>query len=230
MQGWLDLLLVSAPQWAGYALLGLAALVTLPGRHGQRPLNAALIGGGVFAAALFALRGAVHPWVPGAVAIVGGVVAAALALIATRWGTAVAVAALLAAGGVPLARLLDLHWIAGVAAGAGLGLFAGMVNYRAVSLLLPPAFSALFVAVGAAIAWAPHQRGAVLWQLNDVRWTLGAAGVLFAPLLALSLERDYRARLRLKMRTKQMEDEELKKRIAARQRGYERANQPDSRG
>ena len=91
--------LVGAPQWAGYSLLALAALITVLGRHGQRPLNAALLAGAVVALALTGLRGAVHAWVPGVAAVICGALAAFFGLVATAWGTASVMAVILGGAG-----------------------------------------------------------------------------------------------------------------------------------
>jgi hypothetical protein len=93
---------------------------------------------------------------------------------------------------------------------------------------LPPFFSALFLAAGAAIAFAPHGRGAILWLLNDVIWTLALFLLLLGPLLLLSMERDHRRRRRLLARTKQMDDEDLEKQLKSRQEDFERAFQEKS--
>jgi hypothetical protein len=215
--------LLGAPPWAGFALLALAALITLLGRHGQRPLNAALLSGAVVSVALFALRGAVHAWVPGVVAVIGGVLAALFGLVAPGWGTAFALAAILGGAGALLAWKLGLWWLAGFAPLAGIGLFVGISNHKRLSFLLPPLFSALFIALGAAIAWAPHQHGARLWQLNEVTWTLGLALLLVFPLLAVSLEREYRRKRRLAARTREMADTELKKKLASQKAAYQRS-------
>lgn len=222
LQVWLDDAL-RAPAWAGYALLALALAVTILGRHGQRLLSAALLGGGAFAAAFFGLRGLLHAWLPGVAAVIAGVLAALFGVVAGRWGAALVAAAVFAAGADAGARWLGIPEWGAVPPFAGLGLLAGMVNHRRVSVVLPPIFAALFAALGAAISWAPHWRGAVLWQLNDVDWVLGLWGALALVLLALALEREYRKRVRLAARTKQMEDEALKKQLEAKQAAYRRA-------
>jgi hypothetical protein len=220
------------PQWAGLALLVLALVVTVPGRHGQRALNAALLGGGAAALCFFGLRGVLHDWVPGIAAIVAGVLVSLFGLVAVGWATASLVALIFAVAGSFAAHFLHL-WIAPVAVFfAGLGLFAGMVNHRRLSVVLPPLFAAAFVALGCAICWAPHWRGAKLWQLNDVDWVLGLFAAAAAALLAVALEREHRKKLRLLSRTKRMEDEELKKKLAAQQAAYQRyqrLNAPDDK-
>ena len=204
-------------------LLALAVVITVPGRHGQRPLNAALLGATGAGLVFWGLRGAVHPWVPGAAAIVAAVLLALFGLVAVGWATAFLTGVLLAAAGSLVAHALHL-WIAPVAIlFLGFGLFVGMSNHRRLSVVMPPIFAAIFVAWGAAICWAPNSRGAKLVQLLDVDWVLGVAGVLAFALLALSLEREHRKKLRLAARAKRMEDEKLKAEIASRQAKYKRA-------
>jgi hypothetical protein len=222
-QSLLDSALIAAPAWSGYALLALSAIVTIPGRHGQRPLNGALIGGGVFALAFLGLRGVLHAWVPGVTAVIAGTVAAAIAMVEVGWSTALVVAILFGGGAALAARWLGIPTWGLWPPAAGLGLFAGMANRKRLSTWLPPLFASLFATLGAAILWAPHWRGAKLWQLNDVDWALGLWGALAVVLLALSLEREYRKRLRLAARTKEMQDEQLKKKIEAQQSAYRRA-------
>src|SRR6185436_11271727 len=94
------------PQWAGLALLALAAVITIPGRHGQRPLNAALLGAGAASALFFPLRGATHAWIPGVAAIVAFVLAALFGLLAEGWATSAVVALIFAGAGSLVARAL----------------------------------------------------------------------------------------------------------------------------
>lgn len=221
-----------APQWAGFALLILSVAITIPGRHGQRLLNAALLGCGAGALAFLGLRALVsahppqapHAWLPGVTAVVVFVLCALFGLVAIRWATAVVVALFFGAAGALAALALHLIALPVVALFAGLGLFVGMVNHARLTLIVPPIFCALFVAVGAAIAWAPHWRGAILWQLNDVDWVLGLAGIVAVILLALSLEREHRKKLRLAARTKPMEDEALKRQIESKKTSYKKAH------
>ena len=213
---------VRAPQWLGFGLVGLALVVTLLGRHGQRPLNGALLGGAAALLMFFGLRG-LHGWAPGVGAIIAGVLAALFGFVAVGWGTAFLMAAMLATGAGFAAHLLGLHPFLGAAPAAGIGLFLGMANHVRLSLWLPPLFSALLATLGATIAWAPHGRGASLYLLNDVRWVLGVAAGLLVPLLALSFERDYRKRKRLAARTKQMDDDALAKKVASQRSAFERS-------
>jgi hypothetical protein len=216
----------------GLALLGLSLAITIPGRHGQRLLNAALLGCGAGALAFFGLRGATHEWIPGVTAVVAFVLLALFGLVAARWATAATVALLFAAAASFGANALHVFWPPVAALFGGLGLLVGMVSHRGVTLVLPPLCCALFVAVGAAISWAPHWRGAILWQLNDLDWVLGLAAILAGILLALSLEREHRKKLRLGLKTKRMEDEALKKQVESRkaafQKAYDRTNKLDS--
>jgi hypothetical protein len=211
------------PQWAGFALLGLAAVITLFGRHGQRPLNAALLGCSASAVALFGLRGAVHRWIPGVTAVVAFVLCALFGLVAEGWAAAVVVGLLLAGASSLVAHALHFFWLPVAVMFFGLGLFAGMVNHKRLSLWLPPIFSAIFIAWGCAISWAPNWRGAALWQLNYLDWVLGFAGIAAVVLLALSLGREHLQKLRLAARTEHMEDEELKAALAEKQASYQRA-------
>ena len=214
----------------GLALLALAAIVTIPGRHGQRPLNAALLGTGAAAALFFPLRGATHAWIPGVAAIVAFVLAALFGLVAAGWATSLVVALVFGGAGSLIARALHLWWPPVGVLFFGLGLFAGMVNHKRLSVILPPVFAAIFTGWGCAIAWAPNWRGAHLWQLNDLDWVLGLVAVAAVVLLALSFEREHRKKLGLAARTKRMEDEELQRQLKAKQAAYERfqrVNPPD---
>ena len=215
------------PQWAGFALLVLAALITLFGRHGQRLLNAALLACGGGALAFFGLRG-LHAFAPGVAAVLAFVLLAVFGLLAEGWATAAVVGVLFACAASLGAVALHLWWPPAAVMFAGIGLFIGMVNHLRLSVWLPPLFSAAFVAWGCAIAWAPNWRGARLWQLNDLDWVLGFAGVCAVVLLALSLEREHRKKLRLAARTKGMADAELKKKIAGKQAAFARFNNIDS--
>jgi hypothetical protein len=212
-----------APAWAGWVLLALAVAVTVPGRHGQRPLNAALLGGGAFALAFFGLRGVGHAWLPGVAAVIALALAALFGFVAVGWGTALVAAVGLAAVAFALARAIGMPLWAALPPSAVLGFVVGLFNHERVSLFLPPFFAALFATVGATILWAPHRRGAGLWQLNDVSWALGLFGVLFAALLAVSLEREYRKKLRRKLTPPRMGDEALKKQLEAKKAAYKRA-------
>jgi hypothetical protein len=212
-----------APAWAGWALLALALVLTVPGRHGQRPLNAALLGGGAFALAFFGLRGIGHAWLPGVAAVIASAPAALFGFALVRWGTALVAAGGLAAVAFALARAIGMPLWAALPPPALLGFVAGLFHQQRVSLFLPPFFAALFATVGATILWAPHRRGAGLWQLNDVSWALGLFGVLLAALLAVSLEREYRKKLREKARPRPLDEEALKKQLEAKKGAYQRA-------
>jgi hypothetical protein len=213
--------LLRAPRWAGLALLALAVIVTVPGRHGQRPLNSALLGGGAAALALYTLGS--EGWLPGVVAIVASVLLALFGMVAARWGTAALVAGMAATAGGLIARALHFLWLPVAALFTGLGLYAGMVKYKRVALVLPPICAAIFAVVGAAIAWAPHWRGAHLGLLNDVDWAFAIAAGLAVPLVALSLARERRRQRRIEGRTRLMDDEELKTRLGKKKEDYQRA-------
>ena len=212
-----------APAWAGWLLLALALVVTVPGRHGQRPLNAALLGGGAFALAFLGLRGVGHAWLPGVTAVIVSAPAALFGFVMVGWGTALVAAIGLAAVAFAVARAIGMPLWAALPPSALLGFVAGLFNQKRVSLFLPPFFAALFATVGATILWAPHRRGAGLWQLNDVSWALGLFGLLLAALLAVSLEREYRKKLRRKLARPRLGDEALKKQLDAKKAQYQRA-------
>lgn len=207
-----------APAWFGALLLGLAVVMTALGRHGQQPLNAFILGMTGFFLAFHGLRGASLGWLPGVAAVIAMVLCGLFGLVATSWGTAAVVGVALAGLGALIAHLFHLsRW--GIAApGFAIGLFFGMVYLKRIALFVPPVLSAIFAALGAATLWAPNRRGAVLWPLNDVDWVGATIAALLAPLLALALFRE-RARERKRLsRTQEMDDEELKRRLAA-QRG-----------
>src|SRR5262249_60760302 len=77
-----------APLWVGYGLIALAAAITIPGRHGQRLLNAAVLGGSGAWLVFWGLRG-LHPWLPGIAAIVAAVLLALFGLVAVGRAPAV---------------------------------------------------------------------------------------------------------------------------------------------
>ncbi|MFN2547751.1 MAG: hypothetical protein ABR567_09990 [Myxococcales bacterium] len=197
-------------------------MITVPGRHGQRPLNAAVLGAAGASLVFWGLKG-LHPWLPGVAAIVVGVLLALFGLVAVGWATAFLLGVVFATAGSVLAHLLHL-WVAPIAVlFLGFGLFAGMTNHRRLSVVLPPLFAGFFAAWGAAISWASNLRGARLVKLLDVDWGLGVAGVLAFALLALSFERERRQKLRLAARRQRMDDEKLKAELAGRQAKYQRA-------
>ena len=189
-------------------------------------LNAALLACGGGALVFFGLRG-FHAWAPGVAAVLVFVLLALFGLLAEGWATA-AVVGVLFAGAAALGAFALHLWRPPLAVMfAGIGLFIGMVNHRRLSVWIPPPFCAAFIAWGCAICWAPNWRGAALWQLNDHDWVLGLAGLCAVVLVALSLEREHRKKLRLAARTRGMADDELKKKLAAKQAGFSRFNNID---
>jgi membrane protein implicated in regulation of membrane protease activity len=200
-------------------------LATALGPRGHRPINAAMLGAGAFATAFFGLRGTGHPWLPGAVGVIAGVLGMVFGAIADAWGTAALMAGLFAAATGAGVAALKRTWPPVAAVAGSIGLFVGITRQRKLEIVLPPIFAAIFAALGAAIGWGPHRRGAALWRLTDVDWVLGLAAVLALPLLAVALYRERLRKARLEGRTLEMDDDDLKKKIAARQEEYERAAQ-----
>jgi hypothetical protein len=212
-----------APVWVAWALLAVAAVATALGPRGQRPVNAAMLASGGFALTFAGLRGVAHPWVAPSVAVIAFVLCGLFGALATTWGTAALLGLAFGCLSGVAATALKLRWLPVAALGASIGLFVGVTRLRKLQVALPPLFAAAFAALGAAIGWGPHWRGAALWRLNDVDWVLGLFGALWIPLLALALRRERWRKAKLEARTPQMDDEELKRAIAARQPEYERA-------
>ena len=206
-------------------LLAAAAAAVALGPRGQRPVNALVLGGSAFAAAFFGLGALGHPWLGGSVAVIAGTLALLFGAVTETWGTALLMAVVLGvAAGAPVAMLK--HAWAPVAAVAGsIGLFVGVTRHRKLEVVLPPIFAAIFLALGLAIGWAPHRRGAVLPQLLEPLWVIGLALLLMAPLLAIAIYRERARKARLQARTQQMDDEDLKKALAERQAEHEAAAQ-----
>jgi hypothetical protein len=182
-----------------------------------------MLAAGMFALAFFGLRGRAHPWLAPSVAVVAFVLGGLFGALAGTWGTAALLALVFGAVTGAAAAALKLVWGPVAAVGASIGLFVGVTRLRKLHIALPPLFAAAFAALGAAIGWGPHWRGAALWRLNDVDWVLGLFGALAIPLMALAVLRERSRKAKLEARTRQMDDDELKRAIAARQPEHERA-------
>jgi hypothetical protein len=208
----------------------LAAAATALGPRGQRPVNAAMLAVGAFASAFFGLRGIGHPWLAPAIAVIAAVLGGMFGALADTWATAVLVAGLFAAPVGAAVAALKRPWPPFAAMAGSIGLFLGITRQRKLQILLPPLFAASFAALGAAIGWGPNRRGAVLWRLLYAEWVLGLAAALAVPLLLLAIQRERWRRAKLERRTPEMDDEDLKKRIAQRQPDYERAARELERG
>ena len=215
--------LVRLPQWLGFALLGLAAAVTILGRHGQRLLNAAVLGTGFGALVWVGMRAELGHFsmVPGLAAIAVCAAWVAFGLLAPAWGTAFLLASIFGAVGGFIAHWLGFLAVGGAAPLAGIGLFAGYANHRRLPVWLSPLFCAPFLAAGGALLWLP--RRARVHGLADVEWALGLTLGLFLPLLALSLERAHRAQRREEELARRSADEKLKQQLAAQQKAFRRS-------
>ncbi len=182
-----------------------------------------MLAAGAFACAFFGLRGIGHPWLAPAVAVIAAVLGGMFGALADTWATAALVAGLLAAPVGAGVAALKRPWPPLAALAGSIGLFVGIKRQRKLQIFLPPLFAAAFAALGAAIAWGPNRRGAVLWRLLDVDWVLGLAAALAVPLILLAVQRERWRRAKLEGRTPEMDDEDLKRKIAEQQPDYERA-------
>jgi hypothetical protein len=212
-----------APAWVAYALLAIAAGATILGPRGQRPINAAMLAAGMFTLVFFGLRGVWHPWLAPGAAVIAFVLGGLFGALSGTWGTAALLALVFGTAAGVAAAALKFLWGPIAAVGASIGLFVGVTRLRKLHIGLPPLFAAAFATLGAAIGWGPHRRGAALWRLTDVDWVLGLFAALAALLLALAVQRERWRKAKLAARTKEMDDAELKRAIAARQPEYERA-------
>jgi MFS family permease len=209
LQRWLAVLL-EQPEWVGFFLLGLAAAVTLAGRHGQRLLNGAVLGAGLAALAFLGLRSELgaQSMAPGIAAMALAAACLAFGLLAPGWSTAFLVAAILGALGGVVARQLGYLAIGGAAPMAGIGLFLGLANHRSLAVWLPPLFCAPCVVAGAALVWLPRRPR--VHDLEEVEWALGITFGVLLPLLALSIEREHRRRVGLETRARLAAEQEAK--------------------
>ena len=182
-----------------------------------------MLAAGAFACTFFGLRGIGHPWLAPAVAVIAAVLGGMFGALADTWATAALVAGLLAAPVGAGVAALKRPWPPLAALAGSIGLLVGIKRQRKLQIFLPPLFAAAFAALGAAIGWGPNRRGAVLWRLLDVDWVLGLAAALAVPLILLAVQRERWRRAKLEGRTPEMDDEDLKRKIAERQPDYERA-------
>jgi len=182
-----------------------------------------MLAAGAFACAFFGLRGIGHPWLAPAVAVIAAVLGGMFGALADTWATAALVAGLLAAPVGAGVAALKRPWPPLAALAGSIGLLVGIKRQRKLQIFLPPLFAAAFAALGAAIGWGPNRRGAVLWRLLDVDWVLGLAAALAVPLILLAVQRERWRRAKLEGRTPEMDEEDLKRKIAERQPDYERA-------
>jgi hypothetical protein len=186
------------PVALAWAALGLAVLFTALHRHALRPLSALLLGAacvglslGLLAPALPAGSG-----LPGVLAILGAGASLGLGLAAPGWASAViSLLCFGALGGLGAVRIGHFDWMFGAAPFALLGLMIGLANQRALSVWMPPLWSALFCTL--ALARLTNGPGAQnpLPVFAHPPIAGGLFLVLSAVLLAVSLEREHRRKL-----------------------------------
>jgi hypothetical protein len=181
-----------------WAALGLAVLFTALHRHALRPLSALVLGGACVALSLGLLGPALpgDSGLPGIVAVLGA--GASLGLGLASPGVASALICMLcvgALGGVGAVQIGHFGWVYGAAPFGLLGLATGFANQRALSVWMPPLWSALLCAL--AVARLTSGAGALAQQpaFAHPPFAGGLFLVLAAALLAVSLERDHRKRL-----------------------------------
>jgi hypothetical protein len=207
------------PHWLGPALLVLALLITILGRHGLRLMNAALLGPGFFFAAFFGLRGVLHEWLPGAAAVLLGGIGLLVGLVLPAAGTACVLAVIFGALGYLAALSFKLVWTVPVAAAAFVGAFFGFTSQKKLSVVLPPVFAALFTAFGAQLIWRPRY---------PPQTKLAATAALEIALVSFALLRARYAKRRLERNARRIEDEELRRRVAEKQAEFKRVYGQDS--
>ncbi len=189
---------IRAPIGLAWTALGLAVLFTVLHRHALRPLSALLLGAACAGLSLGLLAPALPSGsgLPGVLAILGAGVSLGLGLASPGWASALL--AMLcggALGGVAAVKIGHFDWRFGAAPFGLLGLLAGLANQRALSVWMPPLWSALFCTLS--VTRLTNGEGA-LKQLPAFAHPPIAGGlflVLAASLLAVSVEREHRRRL-----------------------------------
>lgn len=187
-----------APIGLAWTALALAVLFTVLHRHALRPLSALLLGAacaglslGVLAPALPAGSG-----LPGILAILGAGVSLGLGLASPGWASAlISMLCWGALGGFAAVKIGHFDWRFGAPPFGLLGLMMGLANQRALSVWMPPIWSALLCTLS--ITRLTNGEGA-LEQLPAFAHAPVAGGLfllLAAVLLAVSVEREHRRRL-----------------------------------
>ena len=191
-------LVIRLPLWVAWTALGLAVLFTLLHRHALRPLSALLLGAACVGLSLGLLAPALgtDSPLPGIVAILGAGVSLGLGLAAPGWASALL--AMLcggALGGVAAVRIGHFDWRFGAAPFGLLGLMMGLANQRALSVWMPPLWSALLCTLS--VTRLTNGEGALkpLPAFAHAPLAGGLFLVLAAVLLAVSVEREHRRRL-----------------------------------
>ncbi len=187
-----------APLFLAWTALGLALLFTVLHRHALRPLSALLLGAACVGLSLGLLAPALPAGsaLPGIVAILGAGVSLGLGLASPGWASAlIAMLCGAALGGIGAVTIGHFDWRFGAPPFGLLGLMMGLANQRALSVWMPPLWSALFCTLSVTRLTNGE---AALKQLPAFAHPPIAGGlflVLAASLLAVSVEREHRRRL-----------------------------------
>ena len=222
-QIYFDKLLHAMPDWLPFVLFALAAALLVLGRHGQRLLAGALCSSGVAAVALLWLSPRMpNSPLPGVLLIIGSAFALAAGMAWPSLGTAVASAGLCGLSGAAAASHLgsSVPSFLLTIAFALLGFFLALANDQRLSLLLPPTFAALFLALGLSRKLGPHFAGAQIPQLAELPWAAAvfACSALF--FLCIALARDEVGKRRLAARTLVRKDAAAKQLLEKRQKTF----------
>jgi hypothetical protein len=187
-----------APLWLAWTALGLALLFTVLHRHALRPLSALLLAAACVGLSLRLLGPALPAGsgLAGIIAVLGAGASLGLGLASPGWASAlIAMLCGGALGGVAAEKIGHFDWRFGAPVFGLLGLMMGLANQRALSVWMPPLWSALLCTLS--VTRLTNGAGA-LKELPAFAHPPIAGGlflVLAAVLLAVSVEREHRRRL-----------------------------------
>jgi hypothetical protein len=220
------------PTWLLLIVLAVSVALLLLHRHGQRPLSALALG----ALSAFAilrwlplLLGPEHDLAPGVLAVlsVGMALGVGVVFPGLATGLVGAVAGALLGGAISKA-IADDPSLGAIPAGLLAGFF-GFVGHRALGLWLPPIFTALGFSLALAWTMAVPWRAPSVSPLPRTEIFSGAGpflllwAVLAVVLVAVSLERERRARLRQQVREERAAQEERERQRELAERAFDRS-------